>query len=247
MVYRAITNIKKKDTGIIQCKLVLFNDPSKIDYVGDFYGNFGFLVQKGPYADNEKNYLENSCIFSAKSAAIFLSKKAYFESGGLDRDFFIYVEETDLAWRMLLNGYKNIFCASSIVKHHSGSSNEVLSEKKMNYMSKFHGCKNYIMMNIKNLEKFSIFAIVFMHILCWFFISIICLLRKNPLGFVNINKAIFWNIVNLKKNLNKRKRIFQDQKLSKETFLKIKEKYANFILFKKSFFKNPLGNEKKFL
>src|SRR5689334_14634896 len=105
-------SLMEKDPKVAstQSKLVLAYDHQKLDYVGDYLSQFGFLIQRCQTGETDKGQYDNVVeILSAKSAGMFIRKSAFDEINGFDEDYFIYVEETDLGWRLWLAGYKNIF------------------------------------------------------------------------------------------------------------------------------------------
>jgi GT2 family glycosyltransferase len=67
-----------------------------------------------------KSYVNNLFALS------FLTSKEIFQQfGGVDESFFMYYEDTDLAWRLKNKKYKTIYDPRSIVRHiHAGSSIE---------------------------------------------------------------------------------------------------------------------------
>ena len=198
--------------GVGQCKILLRNHSKRLDYVGDYLSQYGFLIQQA-----ETNELDNgqydsySEIFSAKSAAMIARKDVCDKIGGFDPSYFIYVEETDLCWRIWLAGYKVILIPESRVYHEFSSSVVALGEKQ-NYFSKFHGCKNYITTLIKNLEVKNMIKIVPFHVSFWVAMSIWLFFHMQFKSAGFIIKGIFWVILNIGSILKKRKKI-QDSRV----------------------------------
>ena len=178
----AIDRFQQDQTiGILQCKLLLAGDRKKIDYVGEYLGQNGFLIQRAPVMAEDRGQFEKEClILAAKSAGMFITKKAFTAAGGFDNDYFIYVEETDIGWRCWLAGYRVLYCPGSIVYHEFGTSSIILSKQKNDFNAKFHGCKNYILTLTKNLEMINIVKILPTHILLWLGLAWFALLKKEP-------------------------------------------------------------------
>ena len=78
-------------------------------------------------------------------------KKVFVEVGGFDEDYFMYLEETDLCWRVWLNGYRVVFIPLSIVYHAFAGSSKI--DANIDYRSWYHGSKNYVMTLIKDLGQ----------------------------------------------------------------------------------------------
>jgi GT2 family glycosyltransferase len=215
--------IKNPLVGIIQCKLLLANERDKIDYVGEYIGQNGFLVQRGITKDIDNGqYDEIEEILAAKSAGMFITSAAFKAVDGFDPDYFIYVEETDLGWRTWLAGYKAIFIPSSIVYHAFGTSTIILGKGQNGYNAKFHGCKNYILTLIKNLELKNSFKILPVHIFLWMGLGWFALLTRVEIKvFWWIHKAILWNILHFPESLRKRKIVQRSRKICDEDLFKI--------------------------
>jgi len=230
---------KNPKIGIIQSKLLLLDHPNRIDYVGELIGNLGFLKSIGTYGEIDKNqYSKNHLVLAAKSAGMFIRSTAFIKSDQFDPDYFIFMEETDLGWRVWMTGFKNIFCPKSIVYHKFSSSRKIMDKDFHNYLLRFHGCKNYIQTLIKNLSTKNLIKIVPVHIFLWFSLATFLVIIGDFKSAKNIYRGIFWVFKNLKKILNKRKiiqskRTLTDQKLFKDYHLMIK---TSFFFYFKNFF-----------
>lgn len=228
----AVSEFEKDERiGIIQCKLILSKEREKLDYVGEYIGQNGFLVQRARTAEiDHGQYDQKVEILAAKSAGMFIRKDVFEKIGGFDPDYFIYVEETDLGWRSWLAGYKAIFLPESVVYHEFGTSTVILGKDKNNYNAKFHGCKNYILTLLKNLELKNIILILPLHIFLWVGLGWFAFLTKGDYyAFWWIHKAIGWNIINIYRSLQKRKHIQSTRVVDDDNLFKI-------VMRKKPFF-----------
>ena len=237
-----------KSLGIIQCKLLLLKEPSKIDYVGEFLGQNGFLVQRAKAGEKDSGaYDQKVELLAAKSAGMFIRKQAFLEAGGFDNDYFIYVEETDLGWRTWLKGYKTIFLPTSIVFHEFGTSTVILGKNQNTYNAKFHGSKNYILTLIKNLGTSSLFTILPVHIGLWIGLSVYMVLRRDVASSYWILKGMVWNVIHFRKSLVKRNKIQKSRKLSDNELFPIILKTKPFSYFlNKATKKHRIGNAESF-
>lgn len=81
-----------------------------INYLG-----FGFC---GHYKKpDDKNFDHDQEIISASGASLLVKKDAYEKIGGLDEKFFAYLEDQDLSWRALMQGYEIVLAANSKMWH----------------------------------------------------------------------------------------------------------------------------------
>lgn len=103
----------------VQSKILLWNngksniintDGGKINYLG-----FGFC---GNYKKNASGRnTQDIDIAFASGCSMLIKKDTYSKIGGLDDEFFAYVEDQDFGWRARMSGYRNILSARSTVWH----------------------------------------------------------------------------------------------------------------------------------
>jgi hypothetical protein len=218
--------------GACQCKLILEGTNNIIDSVGEYLWQYGFLVHivtPGEEKDIGK-YDKIFEVFAAKSAGMIARKDVLDKTGYFDEDYFIYMEESDLCWRIWLQGYRVVLIPNSIVYHKFGTSSVILREK-INYLTKFHGTKNHILTLIKNLELKNLFKILPIHVLLWIGISFFFLFRRRQNEAKWILDGILWNIRNYKKVKEKRERVQKSRIVSDQEILPIIMKKKNFKYF----------------
>lgn len=240
---------KDKKVGIIQSKLLLFKNKKQIDYVGEYMGFNGFLIQSAKTGEIDKGqYNKKTFILAAKSAAMFLRKKILKKTGNFDKDYFIYMEETDLGIRSWLCGFKNIYCPESVVYHQLGTSSIILGKNKNNFNSKFHGSKNYICTLIKNFEIKTLLIILPIHVISWIGLSFYALFNKDIKSFFWIFLGILWNIIYLPFTLYKRFLLQKNRTIyDKELFPIIFKKVPFSYFLKKAFSRHKIGNIEGFI
>lgn len=240
---------KNRKTGIIQSKMILLDKyKNKIDYIGEYIGTNGFLVQKAKSGEIDRGqYDERTEILAAKSAGMFIRKELFNKIGGFDKDYFMYLEETDLGWRSRLLGYDNIFIPDSIIYHRFGTSTIILGKKRLNFIARFHGTKNYILTLTKNLEFKNLIKILPQHIVLWLGLATYKLIKRQPRESYWIIRGILWNVVNLPETLNKRKIIQKKRTISDEEIFRTcmkKEPFSYYL--RKATVKHKFGNAESF-
>jgi GT2 family glycosyltransferase len=70
-------------------------------------GGYGEAREYGPPRDTA----------AVSGAAVLLRRDAFLAVGGLCPDFFMYVDDTDLAWRMRMAGWRVRYCPAAVVVH----------------------------------------------------------------------------------------------------------------------------------
>lgn len=231
--------------GAVQCRLMLLREPHRFDYVGDFLGSFGFLVQPVHLGDLDVGQAnEERLILSAKSAGMVVRTSAFAEAGGFDDDYFIYVEETDLGLRLWMMGYKIIYVPESLVLHEFGTSSVILGQQQ-NVLAKFHGTKNYILTLLKNLETGTLLRILPVHIALWCGYAILNLMRRRWLSGRLILGGLWWNATHLRSTLRKRQCIQGKRRVDDRTILNaVGRKDSLRALYAKATAAESIGNYK---
>ncbi|MBD3248145.1 glycosyltransferase [Candidatus Falkowbacteria bacterium] len=115
MVKAAKDNSK---AGSVQARLMVHGEKDVINSLGNSTHFLGF----GYCLDYRKNYIENYIenyidIMYPSGAAVLFKKEALKKTGLFDEDFWMYNEDQELGWRLLLAGYKNILADRAVVWH----------------------------------------------------------------------------------------------------------------------------------
>jgi hypothetical protein len=195
--------------GACQAKLLLMDDPRRLDTAGSFLTATGFLVHRGAY-EAEERFADSDEIFAAKGAALLLRRAALAESGAFDQRFFAYFEETDLCWRLWLAGWRVGFAADARVLHRLGSTASKMSQAFV----QFHSFKNRICTLVKNLGAARLTWMLPYHLALCFFLAGSYALRGRVALALAILRAIAWNARNLSQTLGERARIQRARRIS---------------------------------
>ena len=215
--YNEIPNL-----GAVQPMFRLMQDKEKLDACGSFWTNTGFNYHYGIYkkASLEK-YNKNFPIYSLKGVFMLIPRKVIDEVGLFDDDFWCYFEETDFCHRVWLAGYECWYYPKSYLYHHMGGTRL----KKAEAFVQFHSFKNRLGSYLKNLGSLEMIKILPVYLFFNIMWSMAYLVKLNFEGFLVVYKAIWWNVINLKKTSNKRKKIQKNirKKRDKEIFSKTRK------------------------
>jgi GT2 family glycosyltransferase len=127
---------------------------------GGYIDRFGYPFCRGRIFDSleedKGQYDSIKDVFWASGAALFIRRKEYIETGGLDVSFFAHQEEIDLCWRLLNRGYKIACIPESKVYHLGGASLDSAHPRKT-----FLNFRNNLVMLLKNLPLYALPLIFF--------------------------------------------------------------------------------------
>ncbi|MDQ6985839.1 MAG: hypothetical protein Q9M91_00055 [Candidatus Dojkabacteria bacterium] len=100
------------------------------DYISKIPNNWGILEFKQIPEENPKDYDPETLITNrCASTSMIVKKEAFEKVGGYDSNFFMYVEDMDLSWRIRIEGYKLYLLPRCKVVHEIGSSSRKEDEE----------------------------------------------------------------------------------------------------------------------
>jgi len=106
--------------GSIGCRLLNAEQPDMLDGTGDCMHVMGWPWRRDHGFPLALGHLDDGEILSPCAAAALYRREVYQALGGLDENFFCYLEDVDLGLRLQLAGYSCGYCAQAVV-HHAGS------------------------------------------------------------------------------------------------------------------------------
>ncbi|MFD1063738.1 glycosyltransferase family 2 protein [Winogradskyella litorisediminis] len=141
--------------GIIQPKILDFKQKTHFEYAGaagGFIDKYGYPYCRGrifnAIEEDNNQYNQNSEIFWASGACLFIKNENFKSLNGFDEHFFAHMEEIDLCWRAFNNGIMCFFVSDSTIYHVGGATLSNTNSKKtlLNF-------RNSLFTLVKNTNK----------------------------------------------------------------------------------------------
>lgn len=207
--------------GSVQPKIVLMSEKDKLDMCGSYWTDYTFLYHFG-YGKNSRETKYNRIMpfFGNKGAAMLIKMETIRKIGLFDDDFWNYYEETDFCHRLWIAGYECWYYPKTVVYHAMGGTSVIYN----NSYIQFHNFKNKLLSFLKNFSAFSLIKIIPVYLFFNFLLSFVWLLQGKVRHFFAIYRAIFWNIIHIRKTLYKRRLIQSERKKSDGEIEKIVKK-----------------------
>lgn len=135
-----IVSKMESDEKLVACqpKVLAYKSKNKFEHAG---ASGGYLDKNGyPFCrgrifneieEDEGQYNQETEIFWATGACMFVKSKVFHSLGGFDETYFAHMEEIDLCWRMKLHGYRIMAIPSSLVYHLGGGTLNYMSPRKV--------------------------------------------------------------------------------------------------------------------
>jgi GT2 family glycosyltransferase len=176
--------------------------PHETEYINPTFKRLYATVDLLGHVVTQRNTLPSKArIFYLSGACLLFKKDFYIQTGGLDTDFFMYMEDVDWFWRMrLLN--KKIHQSHDIFFYHSGAGSTGNGIKYNVFLWRNQNTLQMLLKNYKVLNLLWILPLYFIQnfIEMIFFV----ILLKPKISFSYVQGWIF-NIVHIKRTLQKRK------------------------------------------
>ena len=198
-------------------KLVNAADPAVLDGAGDAYHVSGrvWRISRGEQMSFISEQVRE--VFSPCAAAALYRRKALLEVGGFDEDFFCYVEDVDLGFRLRLAGYCCLYVPSSVA-HHVGSGT---TGGQHSDFATYHGHRNLVWTYVKNMPAVLFWAFLPLHLAMNLAALLVVTLRGQ--GAV-IFRAKRDAVLGLPKMWKKRRQVQRNRVVSWRAVLNVMEK-----------------------
>lgn len=132
--------------AVFASRLLDAKTPGFLDGIGDAYHPSGLVWRIGHGQSADSAPVQNHEVFSACAAALLIRRDAFEKAGGFDEDFFCYVEDVDLGFRLRLLGFRALYVAAAVA-YHVGSA----TTGRRSDFSVYHGHRNLVWTYVKNM------------------------------------------------------------------------------------------------
>jgi GT2 family glycosyltransferase len=174
-----------------------------VDGLGDVYHVSGACWRRRHGQKLLLSDLQRTEIFSTCAAAALYHRSAFLEVGGFDEDFFCYVEDVDLGFRLRLAGHTAVFVRDAVVEHSSRNRGSVAAV--------YYGHRNLVWCFCKNMPAPLLPMLLLPHLIQTVSAFMICSIRGQSQVFLRAKRHA---LMGLPKFLLKRKQIQKNRKAS---------------------------------
>lgn len=147
--------------NVFASKLIRADDHSLLDGVGDAYHISGRVWRVACGASASVSSNSEHEVFSPCAAAALYRRSALRELGGFDEDYFCYLEDMDLGFRLRLMGGSCLYVPQSVAYHiGSGTTGGQHSD-----FAVYHGHRNLVWTFVKNMPGALFWLLLPLHVL----------------------------------------------------------------------------------
>lgn len=152
---------RNPDVAAFGSRQLCESSPETIDGLGDSYHVSGLVWRLRHGKKQSAVDLTAREIFSPCAAAALYRRQAVVAAGGFDEDFFCYVEDVDLGFRLRLAGHRVVYVPEAVV-HHVGSAT---TGGRHSDFSVYHGHRNLVWTFVKNMPGVLFWLLLPLHLL----------------------------------------------------------------------------------
>lgn len=208
--------VRYPDFEVFGSRLLQANSPTTLDGEGDCYHISGFAWRSGMGLLARSKHIEPWEVFSPCAGAALYKGDALKQVGGFDEDFFCYMEDVDLGFRLRLAGYRCLTVPDAEVLH-VGSA----TTGKRSPFYVYYGQRNLVWTYIKNMPGILFWLFLPLHVA----LNVAGVLRYALTGqFQMVWRAKYDAIHALPKIWQKRRKIQKTRRASLTEILKVLDK-----------------------
>ena len=151
---------RNPEFDVFGSKLVNAANPAVLDSAGDAYHMSGLAWNMGhglPVSEAEESEHE---VFSPCAAAALYRCSTLLKVGGFDEDYFCYIEDVDLGFRLRLAGHRCLYVPQSVA-HHVGSGT---AGGQDNNFAMYHGHRNMVWTFVKDMPGILFWMLLPLHV-----------------------------------------------------------------------------------
>jgi len=121
----------RPDVGMAACKILVYEDPRRIDKAGHLIYPDGQNRGRGTGELDQGQYDRVEEVLWPDGCAAMYRRAMLDEIGGFDEDFFAYADDAELGLRARIAGWKCLYTPGAVVRHHRGATLGVRSSRRL--------------------------------------------------------------------------------------------------------------------
>ena len=198
--------IRRHPNAFFASRLLMADDPQRLDGEWNVVHATGLVWRRAHGRKLSAAWPQERRVLSACAAAGVYPREAFTAAGGFDEDFFAYMEDVDLDFRLQLLGYPCWYLPKAVVRHAGSGSTSPRSDLVI-----FYGHRNLVWTFVKDMPGWLFWMMILPHLLVNLLYLIVAL-------FLPMRKAMYRAkreaLKGLPKAWKKRKEVQSQRKVS---------------------------------
>ena len=126
-----ITAFDRPEIGMAASKILVWEDPARIDKAGHLIYPDGQNRGRGAGEPDRGQYDREEEVLWPDGCAAMYRRSMLDQIGGFDEDFFAYADDAELGLRGRIAGWRCRYVPDAVVRHHRGSTLGLLSVRRL--------------------------------------------------------------------------------------------------------------------
>lgn len=122
---------ERPEIGMAASKILVYEDPGKIDKVGHLIYLDGQNRGRGTGQRDTGQFDRVEEVLWPDGCAAMYRREMLEQVGGFDEDFFAYADDADLGLRGRIAGWRCLYVPGAVVRHHRGATLGILSARRL--------------------------------------------------------------------------------------------------------------------
>jgi GT2 family glycosyltransferase len=152
--------IQRHPNAFFASRLLIADDPQRLDGEWNVVHATGLVWRRAHGRPLSAAWTQERAVLSACAAAGVYPHAAFEAAGGFDEDFFAYMEDVDLDFRLQLLGYPCYYLPKAVVRHAGSGSTAPRSDLVV-----FYGHRNLVWTFIKDMPGWLFCTMLLPHLL----------------------------------------------------------------------------------
>jgi len=209
------TGIQQHPNAFFASRLLMADDPQRLDGEWNVVHATGLVWRRSHGRKLSAAWPQERRVLSACAAAGVYPREAFTAAGGFDEDFFAYMEDVDLDFRLQLLGYSCWYLPKAVVRHAGSGSTSPRSDLVI-----FYGHRNLVWTFVKDMPGWLFWAMLLPHLLVNLLYLIVALFLPMRKAMYRAKWAAFKGLPAAWK---KRKEVQNQRKVSVRTIASLLE------------------------
>jgi GT2 family glycosyltransferase len=111
----------RPDTGMAASKILVYEDPTRIDKAGHLIYPDGQNRGRGAGAPDDGQFDRMEEVLWPDGCAAMYRRSMLDQIGGFDEDLFAYADDAELGLRARIAGWRCVYAPEAVVRHHRGA------------------------------------------------------------------------------------------------------------------------------
>lgn len=194
--------------GMLFARIYNMERRSELDDCGSWLTPTGFLYARASHARiSHDELLQPVRCLASKSAGCAIRRDSFRRAGGFDASYFILGEETDLAWRVWLQGEEVWYWPHAVLWHAFNTSAKPVTDYYTLERIHAYGSRNYVSLLLTNLGTLRLWTTLPIHLLAWGAAALGFLVRGQHQRARLVLRGLWEALWRLPATLRKRRRV----------------------------------------